>query len=237
MIAPIDNFFVSILVLERRKKVKIIQKDEAADLIDDGATIMVGGFLGCGSPDIVIDELISKGKKAFTVITNDTAFPDKGVGRLIVAKGAKKVIASHIGTNSETQRQMIEKEIEVELVPQGTLAERIRAGGVGLGGVITPTGVGTIVENAKQKITVDGKDYLLELPLRADFALIKAKRADYYGNLQFALTARNFNPLMALAADKVIVEVEEIVPAGSIPPDDVHLPGVFVDYIIVGGCK
>ncbi len=232
MIALTDNFFVSILVLERRKKVKIIQKDEAADLIDSGATIMVGGFLGCGSPDTVIDELISKGKGAFTVITNDTAFPDKGVGKLIVAKGVKKVIASHIGTNSETQRQMIEKEIEVELVPQGTLAERIRAGGVGLGGVLTPTGVGTIVENAKQKITVDGKDYLLELPLRADFALIKAKRADYYGNLQFALTARNFNPLMALAASKVIVEVEEIVPIGSISPDEVHLPGVFVDYII-----
>lgn len=213
---------------------KIISKDEAADLIDDGTTIMVGGFLGCGSPDIIIDELILKRKKALTVIANDTAFPDKGVGKLILAKSAKKVIASHIGTNPETQKQMIEKEVEVELVPQGTLAERIRAGGVGLGGVLTPTGVGTIVENAKQKITVDGKDYLLELPLRAAFALIKAKRADYHGNLQFALTARNFNPIMALAADKVIVEVEEIVPVGSIPPDDVHLPGVFVNYVVVG---
>ncbi len=216
---------------------KIIRKDEVGDLINDGVTMMVGGFLGCGSPDIMIDELISKGKREFTIITNDTAFPDKGVGKLIVAKGAKKIIASHIGTNSETQRQMIEKEIEVELIPQGTLAERIRAAGVGLGGILTPTGVGTMVEDGKQKITVAGKDYLLELPLRADFALIKAKRADYYGNLQFALTARNFNPIMALASDKVIAEVEEIVPVGIIPPDDVHLPGVLVDYIVVGRCK
>ncbi len=216
---------------------KIIQAIEVVDLIGDGSTIMIGGFLGCGSPDGIIDELISNRKKAFTIITNDTAFPDKGVGKLIVARGAKKVIASHIGTNPETQRQMIEKEIEVELVPQGTLVEKIRAGGIGLGGILTPTGVGTTVENAKQKITVDGKDYLLELPLRADFDLIKAKRADSYGNLQFALTARNFNPIMALAADKVIVEVEEIVPVGSISPDDVHLSGVFVDYVIVGGRK
>jgi len=147
------------------------------------------------------------------------------------------VIASHIGTNPETQRQMIEGELEVELVPQGTLAERVRAGGVGLGGILTPTGVGTVVEDGKQKIVVADKEYLLELPLRADYALLKAKRADYYGNLQFSLTARNFNPLMAMAADNVIVEVEEIVPIGSIPPDSVHIPGVLVNYVVVGRCK
>ncbi|OAA28365.1 branched-chain amino acid dehydrogenase [Kosmotoga arenicorallina S304] len=216
---------------------KVLSFKDAGELILEGSILMIGGFLGCGTPDKLIDELIASGKGEFTVIANDTAFPDKGIGKLIVERRVKKVIASHIGTNPETQRQMIEKELEVELVPQGTLAERVRAGGVGLGGILTPTGVGTVVENGKQKIVIADKEYLLELPLRADYALLKAKRADYYGNLQFSLTARNFNPLMAMAAEKVIVEVEEIVPVGSIPPDSVHIPGVLVDYVVVGRCK
>ncbi|AKI97510.1 CoA transferase subunit A [Kosmotoga pacifica] len=215
---------------------KILAGKDAVELIGKGATLMIGGFLGCGTPEFLIDEIIKSGKGGLTIIANDTAFPDKGIGKLIVNKLVKKVIVSHIGTNPETQRQMIEGEIEVELVPQGTLAERVRAGGVGLGGILTPTGVGTVVEDGKQIIVVGENRYLLELPLRADFAIIKAKRADYYGNLQFSLTARNFNPLMAMAADKVIAEVEEIVPVGSIPPDSVHVPGVFVDYVVVGRC-
>lgn len=216
---------------------KVLSFKDAVELIHEGSILMIGGFLGCGTPDMLIDELIASGKGEFTVIANDTAFPDKGIGKLIVERRVKKVIASHIGTNPETQRQMIEKELEVELVPQGTLAERVRAGGVGLGGILTPTGVGTVVEDGKQKIVIADKEYLLELPLRADYALLKAKRADYYGNLQFSLTARNFNPLMAMAAEKVIVEVEEIVPVGSIPPDSVHIPGVLVDYVVVGRCE
>ena len=216
---------------------KVIKKEEAIALINDESTLMIGGFLGCGTPEKLIDELIASGKKGFTVIANDTAFPDKGIGKLIVSKLVNKVIASHIGTNPETQRQMIEGELEVELVPQGTLAERVRAGGVGLGGILTPTGVGTVVEDGKQKVVIADKEYLLELPLRADYALLKAKRADYYGNLEFSLTARNFNPLMAMAAENVIVEVEEIVPVGSIPPDSVHIPGVLVNYVVVGRCE
>jgi acetate CoA/acetoacetate CoA-transferase alpha subunit len=218
-------------------KVKVIKSKEVVDLIPEGATVMIGGFLGCGSPETLIDEIIKAKKGGLTVIANDTAFPDKGIGKLIVNKLVKKVIASHIGTNPETQRQMIEKELEVELIPQGTLAERVRAGGVGLGGILTPTGVGTVVEEGKQIIELNGKKYLLELPLRADVALIKAKKADYFGNLVFSLTAKNFNPLMVMAGDVVIVEVEEVVPVGAIPPDEVHIPGVLVDYIVVGGCK
>ncbi|MBO8167349.1 MAG: branched-chain amino acid dehydrogenase [Thermotogae bacterium] len=216
---------------------KVLSSKDAIEMISEGSILMIGGFLGCGTPEKLIDELIASGKKSFTVIANDTAFPDKGIGKLIVSKLVNKVIASHIGTNPETQRQMIEGELEVELVPQGTLAERVRAGGVGLGGILTPTGVGTVVEDGKQKVVIADKEYLLELPLRADYALLKAKRADYYGNLEFSLTARNFNPLMAMAAENVIVEVEEIVPVGSIPPDSVHIPGVLVNYVVVGRCE
>lgn len=193
---------------------------------------MIGGFLGVGTPEKIIDEIIKNKIKNLTVIANDTAFEDKGIGKLVKNKLCKKVIVSHIGTNPETQRQMIEGTLQVELVPQGTLAERIRAGGVGLGGILTPTGVGTIVEEGKQIIEIEGKKYLLELPLRADVALIKAKKADYIGNLVFNLTAENFNPLMALSADTVIVEVEEIVPTGSLSPNEIKIPGVVVDYIV-----
>jgi acetate CoA/acetoacetate CoA-transferase alpha subunit len=201
-------------------------------MIPDGAVLMIGGFMGVGSPHRLIAELVRQGRKNLTIICNDTSRPDNGIGLLIVARAVKKVIASHIGTNPETQKQMIAKDLEVELVPQGTLAEQIRAGGYGLGGVITPTGLGTPVEQGKQRITIDGKEFLVEKPIKADFALIAAKRADYRGNLQYEMTARNFNPLMAMAAETVICEPVEIVPVGVIPPDHVVTPHVLVDYII-----
>lgn len=214
---------------------QVLKPMEAIKMIPNGASIMIGGFLGVGTPDRLVDEIINQRKKELTVICNDSAFPDRGIGKLIVAKLVKKLVASHIGTNPETQQQMIKKELEVELVPQGTLAERIRAAGVGLGGILTPTGVGTIVENGKQVIELNGKKYLLELPIHAEFALIKAKRADYLGNLMYSLTARNFNPIMAMAADTVIAEVEEIIPVGAMTPDEVHTPNVLVDYVTVDG--
>ena len=211
---------------------KIMDVKDVVSLVPNGAAIMVGGFLGVGTPETIIDELVNQGKKNLTLIVNDTAFIEKGVGKLIVNKLVKKVIASHIGTNPETQRQMLENEIEVELVPQGTLAERIRAGGAGLGGILTPTGVGTMVEERKKTMEINGKTYILELPLKADFAFIKAKEADYNGNLIYSLTAKNFNPIMALAAHTVVAEVGEIVPVGVLPPDYIHTPHVFVDYVV-----
>jgi acetate CoA/acetoacetate CoA-transferase alpha subunit len=211
---------------------KAVTVKQAAEMIPDGATLMIGGFLGVGSPHRLIAELVSLGRKNLTIIANDTGRPDLGLGKLVVARAVKKVIASHIGTNVETQKQMIAGELEVELCPQGTLAERVRAGGYGLGGVLTPTGIGTPVEEGKQKIVIDGQEFLLEKPLKADFALIAAKRADYRGNLEYEMTARNFNPLMAMAAETVIVEPVEIVPVGVIAPDHVVTPHVLVDYII-----
>lgn len=211
---------------------KTLSIEEAVAKIPDGASLMIGGFMGVGSPHRLIDELVRQDKKDLTVIANDTARPGVGIGRLIDARLVKKVVASHIGTNPETQRQMIAGEIVVDLVPQGTLAERIRAGGHGLGGVLTPTGVGTAVADGKQSVVVDGRTFLLELPLRADVALINARRADHLGNLTFALTARNFNPLMAMAAATVIAEPMEIVPVGAIAPDDVATPSVLVDHIV-----
>lgn len=211
---------------------KAVGVTQAAEMIPDGATLMIGGFMGVGSPHRLIAELVRLGRKNFTVIANDTSRPDNGIGLLIVARAVKKVIASHIGTNPETQKQMIAKELEVELVPQGTLAERVRAGGYGLGGVITPTGLGTPVEKGKQRITLEGREYLVEMPIKADFALIAAKRADYRGNLEYEMTARNFNPLMAMAAETVICEPVEIVPTGMIAPDHVVTPHILVDYII-----
>ena len=211
---------------------KAVSVTQAAEMIPDGATLMIGGFMGVGSPHRLIAELVRLGRKNLTVICNDTSRPDNGIGLLIVSRAITKLIASHIGTNPETGRQMIAKELEVELVPQGTLAEQVRAGGYGLGGVITPTGLGTPVEIGKQKITLAGREYLVELPLRADFALIAAKRSDYRGNLEYEMTARNFNPLMAMAAATVICEPVEIVPTGVINPDHVVTPHVLVDYII-----
>ena len=204
--------------------------------LKDGMSILFGGFLAVGTPDGLVREILESGVKDLTIIGNDTATADNGIGVLIAARRVKKVIASHIGTNAETGRQMIAGELEVELVPQGTLAERIRCGGAGLGGVLTPTGVGTIVEDGKTKLNFEGVDYLVERPLRADIAILKAHCADEKGNLVYQRAARNFNPLMALAADFVIAEVEQIVPAGDIDPDLVMTPGVLVDaLILIGG--
>lgn len=213
---------------------KITTIEQAMQNIEDGMTLMIAGFLAVGTPEVLVDALVVQGTKQLTVIANDTAFPDKGIGKLVVDGRLKKVIVSHIGTNPETGRQMNTGKIEVELVPQGTLAERVRAGGAGLGGILTPTGIGTMVAEGKEVITVDGKRFLLEKPLRADVALIKAYQADTAGNLLFRRSARNFNPLMAMAAKVVIVEAENIVEAGQIDPDQVMTPGIFVDWIVQG---
>src|SRR5690242_19136377 len=211
---------------------KTVSVEEAVALIPDGASLMIGGFMGVGTPERLIDELVRQGKRNLTVIANDTALPGRGIGKLIDARLVGRTVASHIGLNPETQRQMIAGTMAVDLVPQGTLIERIRAGGCGLGGVLTPTGVGTLVEEGKRRIEVDGKSYLLETALRADFALVHAFLADYSGNLAYALTARNFNPVIALAADTVIVTADHIVPVGVIAPDHVVTPAAVVDYLV-----
>jgi acetate CoA/acetoacetate CoA-transferase alpha subunit len=211
---------------------KAISAAGAVEMIPDGASVMIGGFMGVGSPHRIIAEFVRQGRKNLTVIANDSGRPQFGIGLLIVAKLVRKLIASHIGTNPETQRQMIAGELDVELCPQGTLAERVRAAGYGLGAVVTPTGIGTMAAAGKRTIEVEGRSFLLELPLKADFALLGAKRSDYYGNLDYSLTARNFNPLMAMAGAKVIAEVDEIVPVGVIPPDEVVTPHILVDHVI-----
>ncbi|MFG1278570.1 CoA transferase subunit A [Xanthobacter autotrophicus] len=211
---------------------KAIKPDDAAALVPDGATVLIGGFMSVGTPERMIDALVARGARNLTVIANDAAMPGKGIGKLVSAGAISRAIMSHIGLNPEIQRKMISGEIEVELVPQGTLVERIRAGGVGLGGVLTATGLGTPVEDGKQVIEVDGKRYLVEKPILGDFALIAAQQADYSGNLTYSLTAHNFNPIMALAGRMVIVEPELIVPVGVIPPDAVKTPGVIVDHML-----
>jgi len=213
-------------------KIKTIE--QALEHIHDGMTISVGGFLACGTPEALVDAIIEKGVKDITLICNDTGFPDKGVGKWVVKGMVKKVIASHVGTNPETGRLMNSGEMEVQLVPQGTLAERIRAAGAGLGGILTPTGIGTVIEEGKQKINVDGKDYLLELPLKADVALVKGSIVDKKGNVYYKKATKNFNPLIATAADLVIVEAEELVEVGEIDPSDVMTPSIFVDMIVEG---
>ncbi|WP_132255339.1 CoA transferase subunit A [Methylobacterium segetis] len=211
---------------------KMIALDEAVSSIPNGATLMVGGFMGVGTPEQLMDELVRQGRRELTVIANDTASPGVGIGKLVTAKVLRRVVASHIGLNPETQKQMMEGTLQVELVPQGTLVERIRAGGCGLGGVLTPTGIGTVVENGKRTIEVEGREYLLETALQADFALVQAFLCDYLGNLTYALTGRNFNPLIAMAARTVMVCVEHIVPVGVIGPDHVVTPAPLVDYVI-----
>jgi len=206
--------------------------EEAVAQIPDGAVLMVGGFMGVGTPERVIDEIVRQRRRGLTLIANDTALPGVGVGKLVRAGVLRKVVASHIGLNPETQQQMIAGTLDVELVPQGTLVERIRCAGYGLGGVLTPTGVGTVVEEGKRRIELDGKPYLLETALHAEFALVQAFMADYLGNLVYALTARNFNPVMAMAGGTVIAEVEQIVPVGMITPDHVVTPAVLVDYLV-----
>lgn len=206
--------------------------DQAVAKIPDGASLMIGGFMAVGTPERAIDEIVRQSKRDLTVIANDTAMPGRGIGKLVDAKLLRKAIVSHIGLNPETQRQMMAGELEVELVPQGTLIERIRAGGYGLGGVLTQTGIGTPVEAGKQRIEVDGKSYLLEVALRADFALVQAFLADYLGNLSYALTARNFNPVIAMAGGTVIAGADNIVPVGVLSPDHVVTPAPVVDYLI-----
>jgi len=208
---------------------------EVCAMIPDGASVMIGGFMGVGSPERLIDELVRQGKRRLTVIANDTAWPGRGIGKLVDAGLVSRTIASHIGLNPETQRQMIAGSMEVDLVPQGTLIERIRAAGYGLGGVLTPTGVGTVVEEGKQRIEVEGKSYLLETALRADFALVHAFLADYLGNLSYALTARNFNPIMVMAGKTTIVTADNIVPVGVISPDHVVTPAPLVDFLVTNG--
>ncbi len=215
---------------------KVVTVNEAISHIKDGMTVMIGGFLGCGTPHKLVDALVEGGVKDLTLICNDTGFVDIGSGKLVVNKQIKKLYASHIGTNKETGRQMTEGEMDVTLIPQGTLAERIRAAGSGLGGVLTPTGVGTVIEEGKQKTEIDGKEYLLELPLKADVALILGHKVDKKGNIVYRGATRNFNTLMATAADLVIVEAENLVEVGEIDQNDVVTPGLFVDYI-VGGDK
>jgi acetate CoA/acetoacetate CoA-transferase alpha subunit len=211
---------------------RTIALEEAVAMIPDGASVMIGGFMGVGTPEHLMDELARQGKQDLTVIANDTAVPGRGIGKLVSANVVRKAIVSHIGLNPETQKKMIAGEMEVELIPQGSLIERIRAAGYGLGGVLTPTGVGTLAEEGKRKLEVDGKQYLLETPLRADFALMEAFLCDYYGNLVYALTARNFNPLIAMAAKTVIVDAAHIVPVGMISPDHAVTPATLVDFVI-----
>lgn len=214
---------------------KIISIDEAISHIKDGMTIMVGGFLGCGTAHRLVDALVEKNVKDLTLICNDSGFADIGVGKLVVNKQIKKLIASHIGTNRETGNQMNAGEMEVVLVPQGTLAEQVRAGGSGLGGFLTPTGVGTVVEEGKEKMVIDGKTYLLEMPLRADVALVAGETVDKFGNIVYYGATRNFNELIATAADLVIVEAEEVVEVGELDPNHVVTSGIFVDHIVDGG--
>ena len=214
-------------------KTKLITLQDAAGFFRDGMTIMVGGFMGVGTPPRLVEALLESGVRDLTLIANDTAFVDTGIGPLIVNGRVSKVIASHIGTNPETGRRMIAGEMDVQLVPQGTLIEQIRCGGAGLGGFLTPTGVGTIVEDGKQTMTLEGKTWLLERPLRADLALIRAHRADMLGNLTYQLSARNFNPLIALAADITLVEPDEMVEMGELQPDQIVTPGAVIDHIVI----
>lgn len=213
---------------------KMISIEKAVDMVKDGMTVMIGGFLGAGTAEKMIDALVEKGVKDLTIIANDTALETKGLGKLIVTKQVKKAIVSYIGSNRESGRQMTAGEMEIILTPQGTLAEQVRSGGAGLGGVLTPIGIGTIVEEGKQKITVQGKDYLLFEPLRADVAIIYGSIVDTKGNVFYGKTTRNFNPLMASAADIVICEAQKIVPAGELDPHLVMTPGIFVNYVVEG---
>lgn len=213
---------------------KLISIEEVKTLIKDGDVLAVGGFMANGSPEAIIDAFVEKGVKDLTLICNDAGFPDRGVGKMVAGKQFKKIMASHIGLNKEAGRQMNEGETEIELIPQGTLIERIRCGAFGLGGILTPTGVGTLVEEGKQKITVDGRDYLLETPLKADVAIVYADLADEYGNLIYKGSENNFNHLMAGNAKVTIVQAKKIVPVGELDPNQIYTPGVFVNYLVQG---
>lgn len=213
-------------------KNKFISAQEAASMVKDGMTLMIGGFLGVGSPTSIINKIVESGVKNLTVICNDTAFPDRGIGLLVANKQVKKIITSHIGTNPSTIEQFNNKEVDIEFNPQGNLVERIRCAGAGLGGVLTPTGIGTIVQNGKQIVNVDGIDYILEKPLHADIALIGASVSDTIGNLTYKGSTQNFNPTMATAAKVVIAEAEEVVEMGQIAPENVRTQSIFVTHIV-----
>ncbi len=210
---------------------KFISAKEAAALIKDNSTIMVGGFLSCGAPDKIIDELVKTDVKNLTMIANDTSTEHADKGKLIEYGKVKKVITTHIGTNPITGKKMHDGELEVEFYPMGTLVEKIHAKGSGLGGVLTPTGIGTILEEGKKIVEIKGKKYIFEEPLGADFAIIYGTKADKYGNVKFEGTTRNFNTSMATAADVVILQADEIVE--EINPDEVVIPGIFIDYIVI----
>lgn len=214
------------------KKNKIVTMEEALEHISDGCTLMYGGFGGVGTPPTLVQGILDKGVKELTLIGNDTGFPDIGIGRLVTAERAKKVIASHIGSNPNAGKFMTEGKLQVEFSPQGTLAERIRAGGVGLGGIFVDVGIGTIAEEGKDKIVIEGKEYLVETALTAEVSIVHAKKADSLGNLVYDKTACNFNPLVAMAAAFTIAEVEEIVPAGELDPECIATPGIYVDMVI-----
>jgi acetate CoA/acetoacetate CoA-transferase alpha subunit len=211
---------------------RTISLEQSVAMIPNGSSLMIGGFMAVGTPERIIDEILRQKKRDLTVIANDTAMPGRGIGKLVGAKSLRKVIVSHIGLNPETQKQMMAGDLEVELVPQGTLIERIRAGGFGLGGILTQTGLGTSVEDGKKIVEVDGRSYLVEAALHADFALVQAFLADYLGNLSYALTARNFNPVIAMAGRTVIVAADNIVPVGVMSPDHVVTPAPLVDYLV-----
>jgi 3-oxoacid CoA-transferase subunit A len=212
----------------------VTSADQAVADIPDGAVIMSGGFGLCGNPENLIAALGKKGVKHLTIISNNCGTNDFGLGILLKAHQVKKMVASYVGENKEFERQLLAGEIEVELNPQGTLAERIRAGGCGIGGFFTPTGVGTQIAEGKETRTIDGREYVLEKPLRADFAIIRAWKADRWGNCMFRETARNFSPLMAMAARTTIVECEQLLEVGELDPDQIHTPSIFVRRVLKG---
>ncbi|HNZ08497.1 MAG TPA: CoA transferase subunit A [Bacillota bacterium] len=214
---------------------KLLSLEQAARMIPDGASVMVGGFMGCGSPHRLIDAIVTKGVRGLTVYCNDAGWPGHGVARLITAGLVKTLNATHVGLNPEVAALMASGGLEVRLIPQGTMAEQIRAGGNGTGGVLTPTGIGTMAAEGRQVVDVDGKRFLLEKPIRADFAIISGYQVDHTGNIWYKGSTRNFNPLMATAADTVIVEADTLVEDGCIEPENVVTPGIFIDYIVKGG--
>jgi len=208
--------------------------DEAVAAIPDGASIMMGGFGLCGIPEHLIAALHRRGTRNLTIISNNAGIDDYGVGPLLKSRQVRKMISTYVGENKEFERQFLQKEIEVELVPQGTFSERMRAAGAGIGGFFTPTGAGTLIAAGKESRVIDGRTYILEAPLSADFAFIKAWKGDRIGNLVYRKTARNFNPMMATAARHTIAEVEELVDAGVLEPDGIHTPGIFVKRLLQG---
>ena len=213
---------------------RVASAEEAVALIPDGATVMVGGFGVCGNPENLLAALHKRGTRGLTVVSNNAGIDDFGLGPLLRARQIRKMIATYVGENREFERQYLAGELEVELVPQGTFSERIRAGGAGIGGFFTPTGYGTLVAEGKETRVIDGRPYVLELPLKADFALVRAWKGDLHGNLVYRKTARNFNPMMATAATVTLAEVEHLVAPGDIEPDAVHTPGIFVRHILQG---